>query len=116
MATGPAVAVARNDAAAAGRVLARRRPIASARIAGDCPTGAARPCRAACRLARLTASPPRRPPVRPPADVVETALIVVGLVVLSVLMAHALAGDDNIRYDDIDQLLRHGHLTRSQYS
>src|SRR5437773_11107931 len=46
----------------------------------------------------------------------ETALIVVGLVVLLLVLPHALKGDDHTRFRDIEQLIHHGHLTDSKYS
>jgi hypothetical protein len=46
----------------------------------------------------------------------ETALIVVGLLVLLLVLPHALAGDDGKRFADVEQLIHHGHLTSSRYS
>jgi hypothetical protein len=46
----------------------------------------------------------------------ETALVVVGFVVLLLALPHALHGDDTTRFRDIEQLIHHGHLTRSQFS
>jgi hypothetical protein len=46
----------------------------------------------------------------------ETALIVAGLLVLLLVPAHAVAGDDTTRFRDIEQLIHHGHLTGSKYS
>jgi hypothetical protein len=56
--------------------------------------------------------------VRPGWDraVVETALIVSGLLVLVAFLPHALAGDDKTRFADIEQLLHHGHASDSRYS
>jgi hypothetical protein len=48
---------------------------------------------------------------------VETALIAGGFVVLFALLPHALfSTDDRTRFDDIEQLLQHGHLTGSHFS
>lgn len=47
----------------------------------------------------------------------ETALIAGGFVVLFALLPHALtSSDDQTRFDDVEQLLRHGHLTASHFS
>jgi hypothetical protein len=46
----------------------------------------------------------------------ETALIVVGWLLLFFLLPHQLRNDDKVRLNDIEQLLRHGHLTASKYS
>ena len=46
----------------------------------------------------------------------ETALIVGGILVLFFLLPHGLFADDTVRFDDIEQLLHHGHLTDSHYS
>jgi hypothetical protein len=46
----------------------------------------------------------------------ETALIAAGLLVLLLVLPHALNGDDNIRFRDIEQLIHHGHLTSSKFS
>jgi hypothetical protein len=46
----------------------------------------------------------------------ETALLGVGFLVLLFVLPHAIAGDDNTRFADIEQLIHHGHLTNSRYS
>ncbi len=48
--------------------------------------------------------------------VLECGLIVAGFGVLFLLLPHALAGDDNQRFSDIEQLLHHGRLSDSKYS
>jgi hypothetical protein len=48
--------------------------------------------------------------------VLETGLIVAGLLVLFFFMPHQLRGDDLTRLNDIDQLLAHGRLTNSRFS
>jgi hypothetical protein len=45
----------------------------------------------------------------------ETALIVVGWLLLFFFLPHGLRNDDKVRLNDIEQLL-HGHLTSSKYS
>jgi hypothetical protein len=47
---------------------------------------------------------------------VERGLIVAGFGVLFFLLPHALAGDDNTRFRDIELLLHHGRLSDSMYS
>ena len=53
---------------------------------------------------------------RPWVAMFETALIVGGLFVLFFLLPHGLFGDDLVRFDDLEQLLHSGHLTKSHYS
>jgi hypothetical protein len=48
--------------------------------------------------------------------VVETVLLAVGFAVLFVLLPHALMGDDFSRFNDIEALLHHGHLSDGRYS
>ncbi len=48
--------------------------------------------------------------------VFETGLIVGGLLVLFFLLPHGLFGDDLVRFNDIEELLHHGHLTSSHFS
>lgn len=48
--------------------------------------------------------------------VLERGLIVAGFGVLFFLLPHALVGDDNQRFSDIEQLLHHGRLSNSKYS
>jgi hypothetical protein len=48
--------------------------------------------------------------------VLERGLIVAGFGVLFFLLPHALVGDDGQRFNDIEQLLRHGRLSDSKYS
>jgi hypothetical protein len=48
--------------------------------------------------------------------VLGRSLIVGGFGVLFFLLPHALAGDDNQRFSDIEQLLHHGRLSDSKYS
>lgn len=47
---------------------------------------------------------------------VEWALIGYGFVILFFLLPHALAGDDNTRFNDIEQLLHGGRISNSSYS
>ena len=49
-------------------------------------------------------------------DVVEPVLIAFGFVLLFAALPHALFGDDQTRFDDIEQLLHHGELSDSRYS
>jgi hypothetical protein len=51
-----------------------------------------------------------------PQAVFETGLIICGFLALFFLMPHDLRGDDLTRLHDINQLLRHGHLTSSRFS
>jgi hypothetical protein len=46
----------------------------------------------------------------------ERGLIVAGFGMLFFLLPHALVGDDNQRFNDIEQLLHHGRLSNSKYS
>ena len=48
--------------------------------------------------------------------VLERGLIVAGFGVLFFFLPHALAGDDNQRFSDIELLLHHGRLSDSKYS
>ncbi len=48
--------------------------------------------------------------------VLERVLIVAGFGVLFFLLPHALRGDDNQRFSDIELLLHHGRLSDSKYS
>lgn len=48
--------------------------------------------------------------------VLERVLIVAGFGVLFFLLPHALVGDDNQRFSDIELLLHHGRLSDSRYS
>ena len=48
--------------------------------------------------------------------VLERGLIVAGFGVLFFLLPHALVGDDNQRFSDIELLLHHGRLSDSKYS
>jgi hypothetical protein len=48
--------------------------------------------------------------------VLERGLIVAGFGVLFFLLPHALVGDDNQRFRDIELLLHHGRLSDSKYS
>lgn len=48
--------------------------------------------------------------------VLEGGLIVAGFGVLFFLLPHAVVGDDNQRFSDIEQLLHHGQLSDSKYS
>jgi hypothetical protein len=48
--------------------------------------------------------------------VLERGLIVAGFGALFFLLPHALVGDDNQRFSDIEQLLHHGRLSDSKYS
>jgi hypothetical protein len=50
------------------------------------------------------------------AAVGETVLLGAGFVVLVAAMPHAPAGDDWVRFGDIETLIHHGHLTSSHYS
>ena len=72
--------------------------------------------------APLDSAPPwilcRRAPrsVVPNAATLETALVVVGFVVLFVLLPHELKGDDFARFTDIERLIHHGELSNRRYS
>ena len=46
----------------------------------------------------------------------ESTLIVGGFLVLFFLLPHAIAGDDNVRFADVEELLHHGKLADDQYS
>jgi hypothetical protein len=48
--------------------------------------------------------------------VIERALLGAGFLVLLLALPHAFEGDDLVRYDDLRQLLDHGHLTDSKFS
>jgi hypothetical protein len=54
--------------------------------------------------------------VRDRRAVLERGLIVAGFGMLFFLLPHALVGDDNQRFSDIEQLLHHGRLSDSKYS
>jgi hypothetical protein len=62
------------------------------------------------------ALPPRRSGGIRPAAAFETALIAVGLLVLLVVLPHGIVGDDNTRFNDIEGLFHHGHLSDSRHS
>jgi hypothetical protein len=47
---------------------------------------------------------------------VETALLIVGWLVLFALLPHGLAGDDFTRFNDVERLLHHGSLSDSRFS
>src|SRR5262245_28638836 len=46
----------------------------------------------------------------------ESGLIASGFALLFFCLPHGLAGDDSVRFDDIERLLHHGELTDGRYS
>jgi hypothetical protein len=61
-------------------------------------------------------SPPNHAALRNRTAVVESALLLLGFLVLFALLPHGLAGDDFTRFNDVERLLRHGSLSDSRYS